>query len=377
MKQVWSAEWIYSPDGWLTDHEVGVDESGLVTHVQQRQPETRMLPGCLLPGLVNAHTHSELSHLRNLIPKGEGMVSFVKHIIALRDSIPKSEREAARRTSLEHAWQTGTQLIGDICNELNQDHLPASLTKPARHIFHEYLGPGADSSCFNQYIYNPALDLSPCPHAPYSVSDELAQTIGRFCADAGLPLSIHLLESEPEIDFCTTRSGEFVELFRNLSINLRSVAKSPLEFVINNIPPNVSLLAIHLIEAKEPELLRLIYQFKRLQVCVCPRSSLNIHGKLPNLRLWRKLGLRICIGTDSLASSPDLNIISEMQLIKQAIPEVSLHELIRMATTNGAEALGKAHSYGHFYPGLRPGILHAPDWKPDLPVWNNGVVRLV
>ena len=377
MRQVWAAEWVYTPEAWLPNQEVHFDNTGLLLAIQCRQIETPLLPGCLIPGLINSHTHSELSHLAGLLPSGTGMVGFARSILSLRDCQPEALRNEAQQEALRIAWHTGTQLVGDICNN-GVEQLKKNIDQPIRYLFHEYLGAAADSSKFDPTLYVQQTLISPCPHAPYSVSDSLCQAIGRYCATRRIPLSIHLAESIAELEFCQYRKGEFETLFHELNLTLDSVARSPFEFVINNLPPITPLIAVHLIESQQADLIRLMHQFRQLFVCICPRSSFFIHSKLPDVRLWRKLGLTICIGTDSLASCPDLNLWADLKLLSEWFPEIDNLELIRIATIHGARALGLENHFGQFVPGTRPGLLHAPCWHPVVqPIGNVELTRLV
>jgi cytosine/adenosine deaminase-related metal-dependent hydrolase len=91
-------------------------------------------------------------------------------------------------------------------------------------------------------------------------------------------------------------------------------------------------------------------------VCLCPRSNLHIGGRLPDVPALLESGVRLCLGTDSLASSPTLDVLDEVQVLREAFPAVGDERWLRMATEGGAEALGRA-DLGRFRIGDRSGAV--------------------
>jgi cytosine/adenosine deaminase-related metal-dependent hydrolase len=91
-------------------------------------------------------------------------------------------------------------------------------------------------------------------------------------------------------------------------------------------------------------------------VAVCPLSNLFIHNALPPIDLMRRNGLKVCVGTDSLSSNDDLNIVDELFCLQRNFPEVPLGELLTWASRNGAEFLARPE-FGTLEPGKRPGLV--------------------
>jgi cytosine/adenosine deaminase-related metal-dependent hydrolase len=91
--------------------------------------------------------------------------------------------------------------------------------------------------------------------------------------------------------------------------------------------------------------------------CLCPNSNLYIENKIPPVDLLKSQGCKIVLGTDSLASNKKLSILSEMKTLQYHFPSVTLEELVRWATINGAEALGEETKFGKIEPGMKPGLL--------------------
>ena len=92
-------------------------------------------------------------------------------------------------------------------------------------------------------------------------------------------------------------------------------------------------------------------------VALCPQSNIFIHGSLPPVPLMRRNGLKITVGTDSLSSNDDLDIVAELRFLQNAFPEVGLNELLTWACRNGAEFLSKENEYGSIAVGKKPGLV--------------------
>ena len=90
---------------------------------------------------------------------------------------------------------------------------------------------------------------------------------------------------------------------------------------------------------------------------VCPLSNIFIHNALPPIPLMRENGLAITVGTDSLSSNDDLDMIAELYCIQQAFPQVPMQEMLVWSCLNGAKFLGKENVLGSFEKGKRPGLV--------------------
>ena len=98
---------------------------------------------------------------------------------------------------------------------------------------------------------------------------------------------------------------------------------------------------------------------------ICPLSNIFIHNALPPVELMRKNGLAIAVGTDSLSSNDDLDMVKELACLHEAFPEVPMSEMLEWACLNGARFLGKEDELGSFAPGKRPGIVLVKDIDQD------------
>ena len=336
---------------------------------------SRHFAGILSPGLINAHCHLELSHLKGAIEKGTGLPGFAQKVIGLR-SFPKEEIMTAVDTADHQMWENGIQAVGDICN--TTDSLARKQqTKIAYRNFIECLGflPEQAGARFNYahkvwekfYQGNPASSL--VPHAPYSVSAALFAKINQ--ALSALPvsekriISMHNQESQPEDEFFRAGRGDFIDFYKNLGIDLtfyNPSGKSSLQTVLPYLGvADSKLLLVHNTFTDNADLAFAMKEAQgfNMELCfvLCPGANLYIENRLPDIPMLLDAGVNIALGTDSLASNDQLSIAHEMQHIMKAFPAIGKEVLLRWATLNGAQALGFEKNLGRFERGKKPGVV--------------------
>lgn len=327
----------------------------------------RRLSGILVPGLVNCHCHLELSHLRNRIPEKTGLLRFVSTVMAER-AADEEEVFSAIASAEEEMRQGGIVAVGDICN--------TSLTGRQKaagnlhyHSFVEATGfdPRMAGHRFEhcrliatQLADHPGVrpeTISIVPHAPYSVSDELWNSI------VGLPgnrlLSMHNQETPAENELFRDGTGEWLKLYEQLSIDtsrFRPTGQSSLQSVLPRFKPSQSVILVHNVETSADDLQLAAASGLDLSWCLCPNANLYISGVLPPVELLVRGNCRIVIGTDSLASNQGLGILAELKMLRHHFPRLPLSWMLKWATLNGAEALHLESLLGSFDPGKRPGV---------------------
>ena len=324
--------------------------------------------GVLIPGFVNAHCHLELSHLLNVFPEKTGLPGFLKNVVENRNIEDERVIEYAQKADFE-MWKNGIVAVGDISNT-NTTFQLKSKSKIAYHTFIEALGfsPHRAEKAFAwaKYCYEEAqsrgLKVSVVPHAPYSISKELFVQIAKFAVNQQSILSMHNQESSDEDDLYFSGDGEIVRhLTENLAIDLSAfepTGKSALESVIHWLPKENKLLLVHNIRTsqKDIDLVAKTRSLNKTWFVLCPDSNLYIEDRLPDIELFRKNKLQICIGTDSLSSNRQLSMLEEMKTIQTHFPEIPLVEIVTWATRNGAEALEMNNWAGTIEPGKKSGI---------------------
>ncbi len=325
----------------------------------------------ILPGLVNAHTHMDLTALGPLDGSPRGFVPWILDLIHRRSLLSPRARSAGLQSGLHRALASGTTCIGDIAS----DFPPSSLEIPARRLylarsglrtltFYEALGLNPSqarerASALDSRLRKHAASVSRLRrlrvgvsiHAPYSVSDDLASSVARFARRRSLPLAVHLLETPFERSRPRRRPAfrDYCAAFVWNPAWLDDRPSSPLEWLDRHhllTPDTLAIHGIHLNQAEISVLAR-----RRISLVLCPRSNLYLHGKLPPVHNFISRGVPLAIGTDSLAGNSSLSLWDELRAIHERFPELPPSILFHAATAGGAAALGLAGRAGVLHPG--------------------------
>ena len=325
--------------------------------------------GMLVPGFVNAHVHLELSHLKGKIQPGKGMGYFIGEINRLRaagaDEIFRSAAAAE-----EEMLRLGIVAAGDIVN--TRDTLALKKQRRLEWItfvetfgFHPSRAEKAITGAKQlwQLFQEAGLAASIVPHSPYSVSQELFRKIRELNRSACKIISMHNQESAAEIQLFRSGDGPLLEhITGNLGLDASHWTPSglsPLATVLPLLPVETPLLLVHNTFTTEQDvhLLKQAEKHRKIWLVLCPNSNLYIEKTLPPVDLFRREGMNLCLGTDSLASNQELSIISELKTLQKHFPGIPVNELFSWASLNGAQALGAGDRYGSFDTGKKPGIL--------------------
>jgi cytosine/adenosine deaminase-related metal-dependent hydrolase len=311
------------------------------------------LDGIIAPGFINAHCHTELSHLKNVIPQHTGLVEFARLIVSNRSNYTESVINDAAMMADRDMISNGIVAVGDICNtSLSIGHKVTS--KIYYHSFIELIGlnpNNKDKIVENGLILKGEFDdvglsASLAPHAPYSTSNELIDLVEQ--KNGGAVSSIHNQESEEEAHFFMGNKSQINDLY--------SFLKIPIDFFI--APKSTSLANYYnRFNSKQNILVHNTFTSKKdLELvgksfywCFCPNANLYIENKLPDYSLFKDQVDKICIGTDSLASNGALDICSEINTILNASSVFTLEQLLQAATYNGAKALQLNEKFGTLY----------------------------
>lgn len=317
----------------------------------------------ILPGLVNAHTHLELSWMRGRVPSSTSMPAWAASLMALRRSVSHEPPEPIL-DAIAGARLAGTALVGDVTNTF-ATYEPLLDSPLSASIFRELLGfsapdPGAAVAAALQQIaeLTPVAWLRPSivPHAPYSVSPALLRAIA--AASAGRPLSVHLGESAQEIEFLQSGTGEWRALLESLGVwnpSWTPPACGPVEYLERQGLVNDRLLAVHGVRFADDDIRRL--RAAGATVVACPRSNRWTGAGEPPIDRFYASGVRVAIGTDSLASVENLSVFDEMAEVRRLAPGVPAARILESATLSGAQALGFAAELGSIAPGTRAELI--------------------
>jgi cytosine/adenosine deaminase-related metal-dependent hydrolase len=350
-------------DGW-----VAVDRGRIAALSRRRPPdgarEVDLGESAVLPGLVNAHTHLELSYLRDQVPPAPDFVTWIRGVIAARreQSDPKSaEIVRAIDSAIGESLACGTAIVGDISNTLvTFDALARSPL--AAVVFYELIRFSTTDA--GGFVGEAAKKLEALPptervrrslaaHAPYSVAPLVFRAIRQAVdRDPFSPCSVHLSESMEEMEFIRTGGGPWRALLEEIGSwdpEWVPPGGTPVEFLDDSGFLDGRVLAVHGVQMTEADLARLAA--RGATVVTCPRSNGHTGAGAPPLQEFYQSGVRVAIGTDSLASAPDLNVFAELSTIRALAPSIPAAALLESATRQGSRALGFDADFGTIEPG--------------------------
>ncbi len=351
-------------DGWVLvrDGRIAGAGGGAPPAAAGERVERDLGARALLPGLVNAHTHLELSHLAGRVPPARAMPVWVCDLLAARGTgLPPPGPIAA---AIAAARRAGTALVGDVSNSLASVQ-PLVDSPLSALVFHELLGFAlrdadayvrAAAAALETLPRSPRVRVSLTVHAPYSVSLELFDAVGRWvrAAPPAMRCSVHLGESPEEIRFLRDGAGPWRELLEALHAwnpGWRPPACGPVAYLDRLGWLTDRLLAVHGVQFDDHDLARL--RATGVTLVTCPRSNQWVGVGPPPVERFYASGVRVAVGTDSLASVEDLSVFAELAALRRLGPSVPARRLLASATREGAVALGFGEELGAIAPGLR------------------------
>jgi cytosine/adenosine deaminase-related metal-dependent hydrolase len=325
-------------------------------------------PAALVPGLVNAHTHLEFSHLRRPLGEpGTSLVDWIRLVIAERG---RGDRDASESivAGLGESIGCGVTTIGEIsqADASAYANAAADLT-----LFLEVIGfsrARAESALavilerLAAMEVEPSVQIGLSPHAPYTVSPELLQRLIKLGRERDMPVAMHLAESADELELLATGSGPFQQLLEERGMwDAAAIPRGsrPMDY-LRMLAEAPRALVIHGNYLQEDEQSFLGANRDRMSLIYCPRTHAYFaHPPYPLAELLAG-GVRVAVGTDSRASNPDLDLLAELRCAMRTFFEVDPLDILRMGTLAGAEALGRAADMGSITPGKLANLVAIP-----------------
>lgn len=322
----------------------------------------------LLPGLVNAHIHLELSWLRGRVPPANKFTDWVKQLIATRRGVERIGDPIVMHAisdAIRELRASGTVAVGDISNSLASAQ-PIAAAGLGGVIFHELLGfkeqdgtlvEGSRGARLTAASHG--IPVSLAPHAPYSTSPELFRAIrSEVDASACAISSVHLGESLEEVELLASGTGpwrgmlEFIGAWRD---DWPIPACGPVEYLDGLGAIDARTLVIHGVQLSSVSLARLAAI--GATVVTCPRSNRWVGVGYPPIERFYQSGVAVAVGTDSLASVEDLNLFAELTTMRYLAPSIPARKFLESATLVGAKALGLERELGSLTPGKRASMI--------------------
>jgi cytosine/adenosine deaminase-related metal-dependent hydrolase len=322
----------------------------------------------VLPGLINAHTHLELSWLRGRVPPANRFTDWVKQLVALRRGAGPgitADVTSAVREAIAELRAAGTVAVGDITNTLAAVQ-PMAEAGLRGLVFHELLGFAERDGRLVESTRDErvaatehGVPISLAPHAPYSTSPELFRAIrAEVDASATRRLSVHLGESPEEVELLTHGSGPWRGMLQAIGVwrdDWDVPGCGPVEYLDRHGVLDAATLVVHGVQFDDVALGRL--REIGATVVTCPRSNRWVGVGYPPIERFYRSGVPVAVGTDSLASVEDLNLFSELKTMRWLAPSVPARQLLESATLTGARALGLDQELGSISPGKRAELI--------------------
>jgi cytosine/adenosine deaminase-related metal-dependent hydrolase len=319
-----------------------------------------------IPGLVNAHTHLDLTHIgtQPYLPE-HSFIDWVDMIRSRRETSPEAIRDSVQ-AGIEKSLRGGVVAVGDIAGVFGLEPLRVLVESPLSGMVGiELFGIGSRqqtilgrmgeiaSAASELAGDSPRVNWTWQPHAPYSVGPSIYQRCARECGDRGVPMMTHLAETEQEAEFVAHGTGPQVDLLRRLgawddtctdSVGLR---QSPVEYLSPILAESRSIVA-HVNQASDADIEALARAGST--VAYCPRASAYFRQTeafgAHRYRDMLDAGVNVALGTDSIVNLPDteserLSTLDDARLLVRR-DGLSPRAALAMATWRGAEALGMA-----------------------------------
>lgn len=388
MLRYFSADWVFpvsTPP--IRNGVIAVNQDGEIKEIltadasESRNLNVEQYIGAIVPGFINTHCHLELSHMLGQIPERTGLVEFVQTIIKSRQADHEQISASMQKADVE-MFENGIVAVGDISNQIASKEIKQT-SKIYYHTFVEAMGFNPekakaimDYSTAIKNEFSP-LPASVVPHAPYSVSPALFSLINEAAEKEETFISVHNQETTGENAFFESKTGGFLELYKFLELDIaffEPTEKTSLQTWLPHIKKQKALLVHNTVSSKaDVEFAK--QSHPDLYWCLCPQANLYIENELPDVNLLLSENVKITLGTDSLASNNQLNILSEMKTLQQH-KNVAFENLLLWATYNGAEFLGLNNQFGSIEVGKKPG-LNLIQLSGDFVIESDEVVKLV
>lgn len=347
---------------------------GRIVRVGGCEPGEEVAQGAIVPGFVNSHCHIELSHLHKKFRKGTGMAGFIDQINALRDWAGADVKARLTREWMDKMWNDGVSAMADISNDDSSFNVKASHRLYTR-TFLEVFGSEPEMCdgvmeevrSLKDVADKAGIDAAPTPHSCYTMSPQLLSASAAAGLESGY-LSYHSQESQEEEDLLISGTGAMYENRKRSGMSTPPVTgESSLKYFIDRLadakpaPYDEHILLVHNVCLSQSDVDAAKKVMKNVYWAICPLSNIFIHNALPPVDLMRRNGLAITVGTDSLSSNDDLDMVKELVCLHTNFPEVPMSELLVWACLNGARFLSRDSILGSLAPGKVPGIVFVYD----------------
>lgn len=362
----YNARWVLPITDSAIEHGTVAVDGGRIRYVgeQSEAPageDVDLGDMILMPGLVNAHCHLELTAMRGFLEDIDFRRWILRLTSAKRSVFTTEMLLDSARAGLEEGIAAGITTYADTCDSgVVMDAMREYGVRGT--MYQELFGPDprqCDESiaAFRTKLAelrkkaDTLVRVGISPHAPYTVSDELFRASTALALSERLPMAIHIAESEPEWQLVVDGSGTFAEGLRGRGIDVASRASTPIKLLETLGVLEARPLLIHCVRVDADDIG--IVARRASPVAHCPVSNAKLgHGIAPLLEMLAA-GIDVGIGSDSMASNNRMDLLDEaraallMQRARLATHEApSASDVLELVTIGGASALGLANEIG-------------------------------
>ena len=354
---VLSADWVLPVSGAPIENGAVAFDRGRITAVgtaAELGSGERFEDAVILPGFVNAHSHLEYAGYAGF---GDGL-SFAPWIglhVARKRRLDQADMEALARAGAAGCLRSGITTVGDCSYSGAAATACAELGLRAI-VYLEVFGEDAGAlTRFEELRTQVAGALSDrvrlgiSPHAPYTCTIELYEA----CAELGIPIATHLSESEAELEYLLTGRGPWESLAEFL---VPPLGRPAIGALVEAGVLGPSVVVAHCVHVTDEEIALLAST--NVAVAHCPRSNAFLGCGVAPLAALREAGVRLCIATDSPASTPSFDMFDELRAAVMAARALARRpdalttaDALELATLGGANALGLEAEIGSLEPG--------------------------
>lgn len=405
MAAIYSARWvlpIISPlieDGAVAFEESTIIAVGPRTEIVARFPDARVEDfgeAAILPGLVNAHSHLELTVMRGFLEREENdFFAWLRKLTLARLAMTAEDLLVSGTCGAIEAARAGVTCMGDASSAAREAIGALCLVGLRGIVYQESFGPDPNAARENvaqlrdqtlelRALENGQVRVGVSPHAPYTVSGPQLELISRLAIDENLPLMMHAAESKAEQLFMLEGQGVFADGLRSRGIEWQAPGVSTIQYLKRHGVLETKPLFAHCVNVDDRDLELIKQNFAG--IAHCPKSNAKLgHGGAPLAEFIRR-DLNVGLGSDSMASNNTCDILEEGRFAtllarlpsnpedpfrKVRLPATDLitaEQALGAATLGGARALGLDDKIGALADGMQADVtvvgLNGPHQQP-------------
>ncbi|MGQ9489084.1 MAG: amidohydrolase family protein [Armatimonadota bacterium] len=334
----------------------------------------------ILPGLVNAHTHLELTALRGAV-EDLPFFEWIRKLVDLKKGLSEPEWRISALWGALEAAASGITTVADTTDTGTSLYAMVQTGLRGR-VYQEVFAvePDADPQRTLRNLENKlqwlhrsaqgtAVEVGVAPHTLFTVRPHILQALRDYTREKGYPVCIHAAESQDEIALLERGEGKFAQMYAERGIPWQAQGKHPLDILHQQGWLNERTLLVHCVHT-EPRHTELLAS-TQTAVAHCPQSNAKLYNGIAPLNEWLALGVAVGWGTDSAVSNNTLDLFTEMRvgvLLQRARHDVdkciTSRKAVDLATLGGAQALGMAEHIGTLEPGKQADLCVVSLGKP-------------